>query len=78
VRPSPLSPSGTFGTCEGSSGTVTIIGPIDPKLLGPLEGRFDLTLTDCAGTGKPDQQVTGSFNGTLRRTLATACPDATM
>ena len=75
VRPTRLSPSGTWGTCAGANGTVDIVGELSPNLFGTLQGRFDLELTDCTDKNLPLQAVMGTFSGTFRRILNNVCPN---
>jgi hypothetical protein len=78
VRPSRLGPSGEWGTCEGASGTLLLRGdePSTSVEFTKWVGNFSLDLTACGGGAAGRQQVVGTFNTTMRRTLADVCPDA--
>jgi hypothetical protein len=76
-RPAGLTPSGTWGTCEGASGTLIFYGEPTPMVGASMQARFALTLTPCDGSGAAPQIVEGAFNLVLVSSINKACPDNT-
>lgn len=76
VRPATLHPHGTWGTCPGASGTLSVAGQPELKAQAVLQARFELVLASCgrADAGIDPQNVDGSFNVRLRRGLTDYCP----
>jgi hypothetical protein len=76
VRPDRLMPAGEWGTCAGVTGIIDLFGD-EPNttLRSTLEGTFTLELAACDDSEAPPQTVSGTFDVTLRRSLADYCPD---
>lgn len=73
TRPQSRSPSGTWGTCSGASGSLEVIGVPSTNAQTRLQATFDLDLTACDNTGSAPQHLAGSFNVVLRRGLSDVC-----
>jgi hypothetical protein len=74
ARPNHLDPNGTWGTCNGASGTLDLLGELATKAGTVFQGRFDLLLTACDGSTNGPESVSGTFNASLRRGVKDVCP----
>jgi len=74
TRPSRLEPSGVWGTCSGSSGTLDIIGDLELIQGRVLQANYTLDLTRCDDGEDSIQQVTGSFHIEVPASLSEVCP----
>ena len=74
-RPSGLTPSGLFGTCDAESGVITLTSAPDLSRGTLYAGNFQMTLNACPGTDGVPQDVQGTFNATLAANLSVLCPD---
>jgi hypothetical protein len=78
TRPEDLTPTGIWGTCAGSSGTLMVgMTPLETDARSNLVATFRLTLTDCSEDLALDPlEVNGVFNiASLYRGLDDYCPD---
>lgn len=75
TRPASWSARGEYGTCDGSTGTLTFYDPPDVSRPMNLRATYDMRLTPCDGsTSNPEQHLWGYFDVRVRRDLADACP----
>jgi hypothetical protein len=74
TRPDHYSPVGTYGTCDGASGTISFYDAPDISRAMDLSARYELNLTACDDKLNPAQLVAGYFKVRVRRTLASVCP----
>jgi hypothetical protein len=76
-RPGGLPPSGEWGTCgPGTEGGLTIRDSrLGTDRSSHFEALFQVILPACDGSVTETQQLNGSFDVTLRRSLADACPE---
>ena len=73
-RPKPLTPSGTFGTCGGESGVITLAQVPELRRGAVYAGSYQMSLNACAGTTGAPQDLQGTFNATLASSLSDVCP----
>jgi hypothetical protein len=74
TRPDHYSPVGTYGTCDGSSGTISFFDVPDVSRPMNMRATYELNLTSCDDKSNPTQVVAGYFDVRVRRDLATVCP----
>jgi hypothetical protein len=74
TRPHGFSPEGVYGTCDGSSGTLSFYDAPDATRPNNFRARYEFILTSCDDKRNPTQVVSGYFDVRLRRTLAETCP----
>lgn len=74
VRPSKLTPHGTWGTCAGAEGLVVFVEAPDPSEGHYLRARYQLNLTACDAVSEPRQFVEGAFSLLLRTSPKDVCP----
>jgi hypothetical protein len=74
VRPKPLTPRGTWGSCTGMPGSIDFISEPTTTKLSHLTGRFTLDLSACDGSSNADEFLNGTFNVILRRGREDVCP----
>lgn len=74
TRPVHYSPVGAYGTCDGSSGTISFYDAPDVARPMNLRAIYELNLTACDDKRNPTQVVAGYFDVRVRRSLATVCP----
>jgi hypothetical protein len=75
-RPMDLEPAGSWGSCTGADGSFGVVakdGDLDANDLANIQARFELTLTACDGMADGVQNVLGSFNIDMRRSLDDVC-----
>lgn len=73
-RPANLSPSGTFGTCGGESGVITLTEIPSLSRGSVYSGSYQMTLNACAGSVGAPQDLQGTFNAELHSNLTDLCP----
>lgn len=75
MRPSRFIDDGEWGTCQGVSGTLDIIGELELDNGSHLQASFTLELTRCDGERpETNQTVNGTFNVELPEGLDEVCP----
>ena len=75
TRPDRLTPSGIWGSCATSTGTLNFTGEPSTEQFSDLQvARFDLELTPCDGRANEVMTIQGSFKVELQRGLREACP----
>lgn len=74
TRPERLEPEGTWGSCAGSNGTLSIRGMLDANKLREVQGMFQLELTPCDELAEGTQLINGTFNIEMKRSLEDVCP----
>lgn len=73
TRPSRLSPSGTWGTCPGVGGALSVES-LDIVRDGRLSATFDFSLGACDGSSPATFAIGGTFDLKLARQLSDVCP----
>jgi hypothetical protein len=74
TRPTRLEPNGVWGTCNGASGTLDIVGELELIQGRILQGNYTLDLTRCDGGEDSVQLVTGAFRVVVPASLSAVCP----
>jgi hypothetical protein len=74
TRPTRIDPSGVWGTCAGSDGTLDIIGDLELIQGRILQASYILDLTRCDDGEESVQEVTGSFHVEVPASLSAVCP----
>jgi len=76
TRPSDLEPAGTWGSCTSADGLFSVMTDdreLDVNDLDNIQAMFQLTLTPCDGSAPGVQNVKGSLNVDMRRSLDDVC-----
>lgn len=73
TRPTRLSPNGTWGTCEGASGTLDVIGDIQLIRGRRLQANYSLDLTRCDEGRSSVQIIEGQLNVEIPASLSDIC-----
>lgn len=74
TRPENFTPAGEWGNCPEAIGIVDLLGDLSLEEDTHVEGRFQLELTACDGSGNDPVSVNGEFNGPLVRGVEDLCP----
>jgi hypothetical protein len=74
TRPNRIDPSGVWGTCAGSHGTLDIVGELELIQGRILQANYTLDLTPCDDGDESVQQVMGSFRVEIPASLSQVCP----
>jgi hypothetical protein len=73
-RPNSLPPGGTWGSCTGMPGTISLLDEPGTTKGTNMQASFELDLDPCDGSASIAQSMRGTFNVTLARGREDACP----
>lgn len=74
VRPDELDPSGEWGNCFGSSGSIVFYDAPNVARVGDMNFTYDLEVTSCDDRLNFPLRVAGYVEIRLRRTISEVCP----